>query len=403
MVFEGGGAKGMAFVGSVAELEAQGHSPARLIGTSAGAITATLLAAGYDANEMAKSLCETQEDGQPVFLGFLEVPPRLTREAIKNSSIRALLKTANMKFVPDFLEDRLDDGIANLLTNSPLIGRVCSFIELGGIFAADSYLDWLEGKLDSGIYQLERGNFGKNKPRAFGNLNLAEYYEATGAELSLVASDTSDSRMLVLNHNTAPDCPVKWAARMSMSFPLLWHEVVWQSGWGSYMGNDITGHTVVDGGLLSNFPIELFLSNQERITKVMGEKNNTNASVLGFLIDEMLPLPDALVEEKSGRFNFADFKPVQRVINLINTMTQAHDKMAIEAYEDFVIRLPAKGYGTVEFGMSDERRDALVEAGRIATRDYFNRKATQIETPSDFEEPLSLEMADRIATRILYT
>lgn len=365
---------------------------------------ATLLAAGYDSREMAEALCETQEDGQPVFLGFLETPPKLTRDAVKNSSIRALLRNTNSKLIPDFLEERLDDEIAGLLTSSPIMGRVCSFLDLGGIFAADNFLKWLEGKLDSGIYPLEQGNFGKGRARAFGNMTLVQYYEATGTELSLVASDTSDSRMLVLNHNTAPACPVKWAARMSMSFPLLWQEVIWQPGWGNYMGRDITDHTVVDGGLLSNFPIELFLSKQEQITNVMGEQNNANASVLGFLIDEMLALPNpAPAREETGRFSFADFKPVQRVINLINTMTQAHDKIAIETYEAFVIRLPAKGYSTVEFGMTDLRREALVAAGRAATRDYFNRVAAPSDAASDVEEPLSLDMADRIATRILYS
>ena len=53
LVFEGGGAKGMVFVGALQELEARGHSPARLLGTSAGSIMSTFLAAGYDATEMS--------------------------------------------------------------------------------------------------------------------------------------------------------------------------------------------------------------------------------------------------------------------------------------------------------------------------------------------------------------
>ena len=52
MVFEGGGAKGMVLVGAMQEFEARGHTHNRLLGTSAGAITATLLAAGYSAEEM---------------------------------------------------------------------------------------------------------------------------------------------------------------------------------------------------------------------------------------------------------------------------------------------------------------------------------------------------------------
>jgi NTE family protein len=47
LVFEGGGAKGAAFVGAIQEFERRGHTARRYIGTSAGAITATLMAAGY--------------------------------------------------------------------------------------------------------------------------------------------------------------------------------------------------------------------------------------------------------------------------------------------------------------------------------------------------------------------
>jgi len=37
-----------------------------------------------------------------------------------------------------------------------------------------------------------------------------------------------------------------------MSIPLVWDEVVWQKEWGAYLGRDLTGHLVVDGGVLSN-------------------------------------------------------------------------------------------------------------------------------------------------------
>jgi len=76
MVFEGGGAKGMVFVGACAELERRGHRPARLVGTSAGAINATLMAAGYDAAEMQQALEETDADGKPIFASFMDPPER---------------------------------------------------------------------------------------------------------------------------------------------------------------------------------------------------------------------------------------------------------------------------------------------------------------------------------------
>ena len=58
VVFEGGGAKGSAFVGALDALIERGHQTRRLIGTSAGAITATLLAAGYSPAEMQAAVNE---------------------------------------------------------------------------------------------------------------------------------------------------------------------------------------------------------------------------------------------------------------------------------------------------------------------------------------------------------
>ena len=62
----------------------------------------------------------------------------------------------------------------------------------------------------------------------------------------------------MLNQRTAPDCPVVEAALMSMSVPLIWPEVEWAKEWGAYLGRDITGHLLVDGALLANFPITVF-------------------------------------------------------------------------------------------------------------------------------------------------
>lgn len=406
IVFEGGGAKGMAFVGALQELEARGHTPARLLGTSAGSIMATFLAAGYDAKEMADALNETQ-DGNPVFLGFLESPPALSREEIQASAIRKLLDDVNSGFVPDSIEVKLDDSIATALATSPVTGRLYSFVERGGFFSADNFLAWLRTKLNSGVYDLERGQYNQGERRRFGEMNLAQFHQATGVDLTLVAADTTASRLLVLNHHTAPDCPLVWGVRMSMSVPLLWHEVVWKSEWGRYRGEDISGNTIVDGGLLSNFPIELFISNDPQITAVMGNKTTDDFNVLGFLIDETIAVAGTPPEEPEKQsVSIGKLRTVRRISNLVNTMMQAHDKAVIDAFEGLVVRLPAKGYGTVEFGMSEERRSMLVEAGREATVAYFDRLAAM--PPSDIGIGVSLpgrddlvSTADRIANRIL--
>ena len=405
MVFEGGGAKGMVFVGALAELEARGYSPARLIGTSAGSIMATLLAAGYTVEEMLKALSE-KEDDQPIFLGFLETQEALSREEIANSTIRDLLQEVNLRFVPDQVESILDDAIANALASSKVTSRIFSFIERGGFYSAQNFLSWLKGKLDAGNYPLERGAWKQGKPRAFGDMNLAEFNQATGIDLTLVASDTTGAELLILNSRTAPECPIVWAVRMSMSVPLLWNEVLWHKEWGAYRGKNITGHSVVDGGLLSNFPIELFISSQPQVTSVMGAKVADEMNLLGFLIDETLEVPNAPVEKSMPKgIQIGKLRPVSRITDLVNTMMQARDKSVIDAFEQFVIRLPAKGFGTVEFGMSDERRDALIQAGRQSTAAYLERlEAQEFEVSFGLEAETAADLApaaDKIATRIL--
>lgn len=403
MVFEGGGAKGTVFVGALEELESRGHTQARLMGTSAGSIMSTFLAAGYSTQEMSAALNE-KKDGRPVFMDFMEVPATLTKEEIHDSTIRSLLREVNLKFIPDALEEKLDDAIAGALASSAITGRFFCFVERGGFFSGNNFLKWLRSKLNTGTYPLDRGEFGKGEQRRFGDLTLAEFHQATGVDLSLIAADTIESLMLILNHRTAPDCPVAYAVRMSMSVPLLWDEVVWQSEWGTYRGKDITGHTVVDGGMLSNFPIELFLSNRPQVTAVMGEKTTSETEVLGFLIDETMEVPGVTTLQKTaGQFEFGKLRTVSRISNLLNTMLQAHDKIVIETFERFVIRLPARGYGTVEFDMSDERRDALVRAGRQATQVYFNRLEAQAEPAVSFGLPIETpaQSADRISERIL--
>src|SRR5512135_2086782 len=51
-VFEGGGVKGIALIGAAEVVEAAGYVFQNLAGTSAGAIVAALLAAGYSAAEL---------------------------------------------------------------------------------------------------------------------------------------------------------------------------------------------------------------------------------------------------------------------------------------------------------------------------------------------------------------
>ena len=292
-VFEGGGAKGMVFVGALQEFYAANrYTPGRLLGTSAGAITATLMAAGYTPDEMLSSLAEKGADGRPVFASFLGEPAAFDKAAVQSSEIRRLLGEIDVPLVPDAAEGRMDNWLAEKLADDQRGRHLFAFVERGGWYSADAFLAFLKLKLSTGEFD--------GKPRAFAGMTLSQFHDATQADLTLIAADTTWQRMLLLNHRTAPQLPVVYAVRMSMSVPLLWEEVVWRAEWGPYSTwdsqlqqltpNDMTGHEIVDGGLLSNFPIALFMASRADVAAVVGPAKANN--VLGLLIDETLAVPD---------------------------------------------------------------------------------------------------------------
>ena len=390
LVFEGGGAKGIVFVGALQELERRGHTFGRLLGTSAGAIMATFTAAGFSVDEMLAALSEKDDNGVPVFQQFLGQPRPFTPDEVANSVTREILRHIDLRLLPNFIEDRLDNLVLRLMTQEELI-NMFSFVERGGWYSADAFVNWAMAKLDQTSPEgLERNLSEKT---------FAEFHQITGRELSLVAADITGQRMLVLNRRTAPQLPVVWGMRMSMSLPLLWQEVLWKREWGTYLNNPMEGHRIVDGGILSNFPIELFLSNAPHVLSIMGSR--TGKSVLGLLIDESLKVTG--VQDTVARSGgLVDLSPVARITGLIDTAAHAHDKMVIEAFEQFVCRLPAKSYRTTEFDMTDERRRLLIAAGRSAIDDYFrNRETEGMKGPNVFEMEKALKRADGIALNIL--
>lgn len=381
LVFEGGGARGVVFLGALEELFQSGHSAGRLVGTSAGAIVATLLAAGYAPAEMLAALDE-KVHGVPVFQTFLASPPPFTGEEIENSALRAFFRDLDWTFVPDSIEDALDDALASMLLRFPVHRNLMSYLERGGWFSGDAFNAWLTGKLDSGEYQ--------GAARSFGAMSLRQFHDATGAELSMVVTDTTAARMRVLNHRTAPDCPLVWAVRMSMNLPFVWPDILWQSAWGRYLGGALTGHVMLDGGILSSFPLELLVSDEPFVQALMGKASGN--ALLGLLIDETLRVPNDpdTGEMPPPGLDLTSLRAVERIARMVNTMTTARDTMVLEAFTQLVVRLPARGYGTLEFGMSDERRGRLVESGRLA----MQRWLAQGEPSGAFSMPTSAQQQE---------
>jgi NTE family protein len=166
LVFEGGGAKGAAFVGAMQAFERHGHKPRRLIGSSAGAITACLIAAGYSAQENLESLQERTPDGRSRFESFMDVPTIYEDDIVKDQLGYWLRTELNNPLVPDFIEPVVDNLIESIV-KADLIRHLLSLFLWGGWYAGDAFVEWLQEKLNAG-------------GRDLADTTLAEFYQKTG-------------------------------------------------------------------------------------------------------------------------------------------------------------------------------------------------------------------------------
>ena len=131
----------------------------------------------------------------------------------------------------------------------------------------------------------------------------------------------------------------------------------------------------------------------------MGPKQHNH--LIGLLIDDGLAVPGAATPAgESG--GLPQLATIRRINAVINTMLSARDKAVIEAYERFVVRLPAKGYGVTEFDLSDARRDTLVATGEQMMCDYLD--SVELAPPMALTAPGAINFtrqADDVAARIL--
>lgn len=304
LVFEGGGVKGIGLAGAYAALEQRGYRPKSVAGTSAGAITAALVAVGYSSAELDEIL--------------LALP----------------------------FADFKDEGRLDRLP----LGKLASVLLERGIYEGDYLERWMTELLEAkGITR-------------FGQL-VNDEAEDPGSRyrLRVIASDLTHRRMLVLPNDAdhlgidPDDLEIARAVRMSMSIPIFFEPVVHESG-----GEE---HVIVDGGLLSNFPVHLF-------DRKGAEPRWPTFGLRLVEPEPSKPIGHRLPGEEHGieRGSLLDF-----LKSIASTAMEAHDRMYMEqATYARTIPIPTLGVGTTEFEITPNRRDALYEAGRKAASDFLD-------------------------------
>jgi NTE family protein len=299
-VFEGGGVKGIGLVGAVAATEALGYEYCNVAGTSAGAIVAALVAAGYRAQELR--------------------------------DIMQSLDYAKFK----------DEG---LLDRIPVFGKVLSLGLEKGIYEGAHLEQWL------------RATLALKGKHTFKDLTIEESKDSPKYryKLQVIAADISRGTMLVLpgaskDYGIDPDdLDIAHAVRMSMSIPFFFEPVTLP------LGGSGPPCYIVDGGVLSNFPIHLFDDGTP----------DPPWPTFGYMLAETSDILGSDVSHQVAG-------PFSLLASLFLTMMEAHDRMYISngAFAR-TIMIPTLGVKTTDFDLPPSRAEALYQSGLEAGRAFF--------------------------------
>jgi len=175
-------------------------------------------------------------------------------------------------------------------------------------------------------------------------------------------SDVTKHELLVLPRDAAKlgvepdDLEVARAVRMSMSIPIFFEPVRFE--------NPTTGetHVLVDGGMLSNFPVWIFDSD-----------GAPDWPTFGLLLVEPKPeIPVAVRVKEAARQDRGLSAIVGYVKSLAQTMMEAHDRIYVaQATYARTIPIPTLGVSTTDFELTRERKLELYEAGREAAEKFL--------------------------------
>ena len=325
LVFEGGGVKGIAYAGAVAVLEEKEILPdiRRVAGTSAGAITATLLALG----------ATNQRIG----------------EIVGGTDFRELM----------------DHSWGVLRDINRLVKKY-------GWYKGDKFEEWMKRHVSDLTEGRADMTFGQLAELARGGESGA--YRRGCKELWMVISDLSMRLPRVFSAETTPDVPIWRAVRMSMSIPLFFASVNYE------------GRVMVDGGVTWNYPVDLFddlkyvregdeaASLAVDYPTTRSETQVYNKQTLGLRVatSDEIKVQNDRVAASGGRtaVKIKNLKGYAAAM-LEFVLESANNSHLHENDWHRTVFIEADGVKFTDFNLPDSRVKELVNSGRECTEAYF--------------------------------
>ncbi|PQP50292.1 patatin-like phospholipase family protein [Mycolicibacterium austroafricanum] len=311
LVLSGGGVKGIGLVGAVGALRDAGYTLERISGTSAGSLVGAVVAAATQAGGIsADQLLELA----------VSVPYRKFRDS-------------------------------GPIERIPLVGTAWGLLRGTGIYRGDFAHQWIRGELK---------NLGVS---TFGDLAVDDdnLLPERRYRLVVTVADLTTGQLVRLPwdykrlYGLDPDeQSVADAVRASMSIPFLFRP---------FMLKDTAGQrfTLVDGGVLSNFPIDSF----DRLDGAEPRWPTFGVTVVPYL---PAPTTDQLIPGLRLPWDGPTF-----LESLLTTMLVGHDQAHLSQpwVKVRAIQVDSTDVGVLDFDITPAEADALYDKGYAAASEFL--------------------------------
>ena len=203
LILEGGGIRGLAYPGAIKVLEEKNiiKDVERVAGSSAGAITALMVGLGYNSFEM--------------------------------DSVLQLLKL-----------QKFNDG-------KNIFGKIHRLKKEYGIFKGEKFEKWL-----SDLVKYKTGNANTT----FSDLHQLHQNNNTFKDIYCTGTNVTKQRLQIFSWEQTPSMQLKTAIHISGCIPVYYKPVAIDSSWNkvSIKNNKNKFDLYVDGGMINNYPINMF-------------------------------------------------------------------------------------------------------------------------------------------------
>jgi NTE family protein len=287
VVFDGGGVKGIGLIGAICCFEDHGYEINRAAGTSAGAIIAALVSAGYSGYELKSIMMDIDY-----------------RDFFKKRKIY------NMNLLRKFISLLKDKGLYS--TNA-----VEHFIK-----------ELMLKKGKSTFYDISEN--GKSK-------------------LKIVASDVTEKNIIILPDDLSKyglnpmNFQVSKAVKMSISIPFYFKPVKF------YHQNRCS--YIVDGGILSNFPIWIFDTKEKPLRPTIGFK---------------------LVDSNKSYSATSKMDFVSYLFDIVGTMIDKNEEIYVKDKDAVrTVFIPTLGVEATDFTISHDMKMKLFNSGYESAKKFL--------------------------------